>query len=302
MAKEKPAPYERGIWVVYLLFLALPVAFFLVFYVYPVIDTVLTSFQRWNGLSPRRVDVGWRNYLALFDDGRFWNSLLNNVRWLVFYLFVPNAVGLGLALLLDRMTKGQSFFKIIYFLPYTIPPVAVAAIWRWLYEPNAGLLTSTLSAVGLGALAPNWLGDPAISTYSVMGAALWWSVGFSFIVYYAGLKNLPQECIEAARIDGANAWQAFWKVTFPLLWPSTAIALGMSSVDAMRLFDIVWAMTGGGPAYSSDVLATQMYDVAFGRLNMGEASAIAVCLLVAAAIVVMPFIVFMSRRVARGVE
>src|SRR6202034_2436080 len=104
-------------------------------------------------------------------------------------------------------------------------------------------------------------------------------------------RTLPQEYLEAARIDGASEWQVFWKVSFPMLWPSTAIALGMSSVDAMRLFDIVWAMTHGGPSYATDVLATQMYDIAFGRLNMGGASAIAVCLLALASVVIMPFVI-----------
>jgi ABC-type sugar transport system permease subunit len=226
--------------------------------------------------------------------------LLNNLRWLVFYVLAPTGVGLALAVLVNSLPKGQGIFKLFYFLPYALPPVAVAAIWRWLYEPDAGLVSSLLRLVGLGFLARNWIGDPSIVTYSLMAAALWWSVGFSFIIFFAGLRNLPIECIEAARIDGANPWQSFRHITFPLLWPSTAIALGMSSVDAMRLFDIVWSMTNGGPTYSSDVLATQMYDVAFGRLKMGEASAIAVCMLIVSACVVMPFIVYMARRVEKS--
>jgi ABC-type sugar transport system permease subunit len=151
-----------------------------------------------------------------------------------------------------------------------------------------------LDGAGLGFLAQNWIGNPSIVTYSLMVEALWWSVGFSFIIFFAGLRNLPQESIEAARMDGATGLQTFVKVTFPLLWPSTAVALGMSGVDAMRLFDIVWATTSGGPVYASDVLATQMYDVAFGRLKMGEASAIAVCMLVVSTAFILPFIVYMA--------
>lgn len=297
MARHRPAPYQTQASLTYGLFLAIPILCIAVFYIYPVVDTVITSFQNWDGLSPHRRYAGWRNYLSLFNQDRFLNSLLNNLRWLIFYVIAPTTAGLCLALLVNRLTRAEGLFKVIYFLPFTIPPVAVAAIWRWLYEPSAGLITSVLDIVGLGFLAQNWLGNPSIVTYSIMGAALWWSTGFSFIIFYAGLQNLPQELIEAARIDGASAWQTFWKITFPLLWPSTAIALGLSSVDAMRLFDIVWAMTAGGPAYSSDVLATQMYDVAFGRLNMGEASAIAVCLFIIAALIVMPFVVYMASRV-----
>ncbi|WP_343314009.1 sugar ABC transporter permease [Brucella sp. BE17] len=297
MAKNSPAPWQRGSTRVYALFLALPMGMFCLFYLYPVFETFVLALQRWDGLSPVRTEVGFANFMALLQDSRFHNSLFNNLRWLIFYVLVPTGLGLGLALLANSLVYGKSLAKFVYFLPYTLPPVAVAAIWRWLYEPSAGLITRVLNEVGLGFLAQNWIGDTAIVTYSLMVSAAWWSVGFSFIVFFAGLQNLPRECLEAARIDGANAWQTFTKVTFPLLWPSTAVALGMSSVDAMRLFDIVWAMTAGGPAYSSDVLATQMFDVAFGRLKMGEASAIAVLMLFVSAAVILPFIIYMARRV-----
>ncbi|SEQ18349.1 carbohydrate ABC transporter membrane protein 1, CUT1 family [Faunimonas pinastri] len=284
---------------VYALFLALPVLLFAVFYLLPVAETILTSFQKWNGLSAHRTWVGLRNYTALFGQERFLHSLINNIKWLIFYLLAPPSLGLALALLLNREIRGETIFKVIFFLPYAIPPVAVASMWRWLYEPSHGLITVVMQSLGLGALAQNWLGNPAIVTYAIMGAALWWTAGFSFIVFSAGLRNLPSECIEAARLDGGNAWQIFWRVTFPLLWPSTIIVLGLSAVDAMRIFDIVWAMTNGGPAYASDVLATQMYDVAFGRLNMGQASAIAVTLLVMAAVFILPYITYMARHVER---
>lgn len=285
---------------VYAAFLCMPVALFLIFYVVPVAETVRLSFQSWNGLSPKRINVGTANYVSLLENPRFYHSLANNLRWLCFYLIGPTGVGLGLALLANRLTRGQSIFKLICFLPYTLPPVAVAAIWRWLYEPSAGFIKRLLDLVGLGSLTQDWIGNAAIVTYSLMAAGLWWSVGFSFIVFFAGLRNLPVECLEAARMDGASAWQTFTKITFPLLWPSTAIALGMSAVDAMRLFDIVWAMTNGGPVYASDVLATQMYDTAFARLKMGEASAIAVAMLLVSALVIMPFIVYMARQVERA--
>ncbi|MAQ83631.1 carbohydrate ABC transporter permease [Psychromarinibacter halotolerans] len=300
MPRSKAAPWQRSARVWFALFLLLPVALFAVFYIYPVIDTIRLSFQSWNGLSPTRTDVGLSNYQWLLGENRFYNSLMNNIRWLVFYVIGPTGLGLLLALLVNRMNRGQGFMKLVYFLPYTLPPVAVAAIWRWMYEPSAGFVNRTLEAVGLGVLAQNWIGDADTVTYSLMAAGLWWSVGFSFIVFFAGLQNLPRECLEAATIDGASPWQRFWKVTFPLLWPSTTIALGMSAVDAMRLFDLVWAMTAGGPAYSSDVLATQMYDTAFGRLQMGQASAISVAMLVVSAAVILPFVIYMARQVERA--
>ena len=280
------------------LFLVLPVFLFVVFYIVPIIGTFFLSLQDWDGISKTMRFIGLRNYSALLVQPRFYHAVLNNISWLIFMLVAPSGLGLLLAAILDRGLKYEGFFKVVFFLPFTIPAVAVAAIWRWMYEPTDGLITTVLNSVGLDGLAQNWLGDPHIVTYSLMGAVLWWTTGFAFLVFFAGLRNIPVECIEAARIEGATPWQVFWKVSFPLLWPSTIIVLGMSAIDAMRLFDIVWAMTNGGPAYASEVLAVQMYDTAFGRLDMGSASAISVYLLLIAGAIIMPYIVYMSRRVA----
>ena len=268
------------------------------FFVYPIVSTTWISLHDWNGVAPTMRFIGLRNYWDLLDQPRFLHALTNNLSWLAFMLVCPTGLGLLLAALLDRGIRGEHAYRMIFFLPFTIPAVAVAAIWRWVYEPTSGLLTALLEAVGLGGLAQNWLGDPAVVTYSLMGAVLWWTTGFAFLVFFAGLRNIPEELVEAARIEGATPWQVFWHVSFPLLWPSTIVVLGIFAIDSMRLFDIVWATTNGGPAYASEVLATQMYDVAFGRFQMGRASAISVYLLAIAAVIIMPYLYAMSLRVA----
>ncbi len=280
------------------LFLLVPVALFVTFYLYPIVSTFNLSLHSWDGFSPTPKYVGFANYVSLIHQPRFYHAVLNNVSWLVFMLIGPSSLGLLLAALLDRGVRGEAAFRIAFFLPFTIPAVAVAAIWRWMYEPTNGLLTTTLQGIGLGGLAQNWLGDPAVVNYALMGAMLWWTTGFAFLVFFAGLRNIPVELIEAAKIEGATPWQSFWKVSFPLLWPSTVIVLGMAAVDAMRLFDIIWAMTNGGPAYSSEVLATQMYDTAFGRFEMGRASAISVYLLLIAGVIILPYIYYLAKRVS----
>ncbi|WP_338608617.1 sugar ABC transporter permease [Pelagibacterium nitratireducens] len=284
----------------HLAFLALPVVLFVTFYIYPIVSSIHLSLHSWDGFSPAMRWVGLQNYATLLGQPRFINAVFNNITWVVFMLVVPTGIGLLLAALLDRGMRGEGVFRIIFFLPFTIPAVAVAAIWRWMYEPSNGLLTTVLNLIGLGGLSQNWLGDPNIVNFSLMGAVAWWTTGFAFLVFFAGLRNIPTECIEASRIEGATPWQTFWKVSFPLLWPSTIIVLGMSAIDAMRLFDVVWAMTKGGPAYSSEVLATQMYDLAFGRFAMGQASAVAVYLLIIAAVIIMPYIYYMSNRVTES--
>lgn len=279
------------------LFLVLPILLFLTFFVGPIISTVYISLHNWNGVAPTMRFIGLANYTALIVQPRFFHAVLNNISWLVFLLLAPTGLGLLLAAILDRGLVGERFFRTVFFLPFTIPAVAVAAIWRWMYEPTNGLLTTVLNAAYLSGLAQNWLGDPHVVNFALMGEVMWWTTGFSFLIFFAGLRNIPVECIEAARVEGATAWQVFWKVSFPLLWPSTIIVLGMASIDAMRLFDVVWATTNGGPAYASEVLATQMYDVAFGRFEMGRASAISVYLLLIAGAIIMPYIYYMSRRV-----
>lgn len=281
----------------YFLFLAGPVALFLISYVYSVGYTINLSLHAWDGISPVSRFVGLGNYISLLNSARFENAILNNLRWLAFYLIVPTLLGLSIALLLDGRLKGEGFFKTIIFLPYIITPVAVSAVWRWLYVPDGGLFNAVLTVAGLGDYTQNWLGDRDIVNFSMMIAALWCATGFSFLVFYSGLRSIPQEYIEAARIDGASSFSIFWNIILPQLWPSTILVVGLFGIDAMRIFDIVWSMSGGGPARASEVLATQLYDVGFATFQMGMASAIGVCQLIMAAVLILPYIIYIAGRV-----
>lgn len=288
--------------VTYALFLAIPVALFCVFYLFSVGYSIYLSLHSWDGISPRMRWVGPNNYLTLLGQARFHNAVFNNIRWLAFYLLVPSTLGLGLALLVDGKLKGEGIFKVLIFLPYIITPVAVAAVWRWLYVPSGGLFNAVLTATGLGDWTQNWLGDPAIVNYSIMLAALWCATGFSFLVFFSGLRSIPYEYIEAARIDGASSWTIFWQIILPQLWPSTVLVLGLFGIDAMRIFDIVWSTSMGGPARASEVLATQLYDVGFTTFQMGMASAIGVSQLLLAAVLILPYIAYITSRVEDHAE
>jgi multiple sugar transport system permease protein/raffinose/stachyose/melibiose transport system permease protein len=283
--------------VTYALFLVLPVVLYVGAYIYPVIETARLSFHSWDGMAPQPTWVGLANYVEILREPRVQHAIVNNMKWLVYFLVVPTVVGLGLALLLDADLKGSHIFRTVFFLPFTITTVAVASTWRWMYEPNIGLVNSVLRAVGLGDWAVNWLGDPNINTYAVMMASLWAWSGFTFLIYFAGLRNLPAELIEAARIDGASAWTILIEIKLPLLLPSTIVVLGIAAVDAMRVFDIVWSMTGGGPYNSSTVLAVEMYETSFARFQMGTGAAVAMVLLMIAAVITMPYIYHASSRV-----
>lgn len=277
-------------------FLVIPSLLFVVFFVYPIVKTISLSLYSWNGFSPDMTYVGLENYANLFGSPRFAQALFNNLRWLVFYIFLPPAIGLLLALMVDQKVRGEAIYKVIIFLPYTVTPVAVAAIWRWLYGPYTGFFNRTLTLLGFGQYAQPWLGKPEYATYAIMLATLWWVTGFAFIVFLSGLRGIPSELTEAARIDGATFSQLFLKVTFPMLLPYTIVVVALSGIEAMRIFDIIYAMTRGGPAYATEVLATQMFDVSFNRLQMGLGSSIAVVLLVVSALVILPYVIYNSRK------
>lgn len=278
----------------YIGFLALPALFYFAAFIYPTLETLRLSFFRWDGFSDP-VHVGFGNYADLLGEPRFRNAFFNNLKWLVFFMTVPTAVGLGLALLLDEDLKGSVIFRTIFFVPFTITTVAVASAWAWMYKPSSGVMTQLVEAMGFDA--PNWLGDPAINTYAIMGAALWTWSGFTFLIYYGGLRALPTELIEAARIDGARFWTVLFRIKLPLLWPSTIVVLGIACIDSMKVFDLVWAMTQGGPYRSSSVLAVEMYETSFMMFRLGQGAAVAMVLLVVASIVVMPYIYHMTKRV-----
>lgn len=285
----------------YSLFLLGPLVLFVTFYIYPIANSFKLSFHEWNGITAAMPYVGFDNYRQLFADHRFYESLANNAKWLVFYLTVPTLLGFLLALLVNTKVKWQAFFRTVFFLPYALTPVAVAAIWRWIYDPGYGLLNYLLSGMGLKHLTRAWLGDPELATYAIMGAALWWTTGFVFMLYFVGLRNVPEELVEASKIDGANFLQSLTHVTVPMLLPSTLVVLALNGASAMKVFDIIYSLTGGGPGYATEVLATQMYDVSFNRLQMGLGSAVSVVLLLISAVLIMPYIAHATARL-EGIE
>ena len=301
-ARTRGLTYKQKRTLTFLLFLALPTVLFVGAFVYPIIDTLILSLHSWDGLSPERTFVGFENYRTLLTLDRFYLALGNNLRWLAFYLVIPTLVGLGLALLLDSDVRGTYLFRTIFFIPFTITTVAVATTWRWLYQPNHGLFATVLNGLGLSSLNQNWLGDPEIVNYAIMFAKLWAWSGFTFLIYFAGLRNLPAEYVEAARIDGASPFTILTRIKLPLLWPSTIVVLGIAGVDSMRVFDIVWSMTQGGPFQSSSVLAVDMYETSFARFLMGQGAAIAVFLLMLSSVVVLPYIYHLSSRVDETAE
>ena len=249
------------------------------FLLYPIGYSLWLSLHEWDGYTPHwGAFVGLENYRALAADEVFWRATWNSILFVV--VRTPLEVGLGflLALLLNRKLALRSLLRTFFFVPVVMSLIVVTIIFQRVFEPNTGLLNTFLRVVGLGDWTHPWLGDPATALPAVIAVSVWKNVGFSLVILLAGLQGLPQDVLEAARVDGANAWQLTLRVITPLMRPSLALTALLSIIGGLKVFDLVFIMTRGGPTYSTEVLATMLYREAFELNHMGIASAVAVIL------------------------
>lgn len=221
--------------------------------------------------------VGIGNFVRLLTDSQFHVGLWNTIIFTVSAVTTEFLLGLGLALLLDKYIRRLTFLKTILMIPMMLPPIAVAITWKLIYEPQFGVLNEFMFRLGLPLQA--WAGDANLAMFSIVVADVWQWTPFIFLLMLAGLASLPQEPYEAAAIDGASAWRQFWDLTVPFLTPVIAIALLLRTMDAIRLFDLVFILTGGGPADRTKVLSLYIYQVAYRFVDPGYAAAISLFVL-----------------------
>lgn len=265
------------------LFLIAPLILYLIWVIGPMAYTFYLSLTRWDGLSTP-VFRGLANFERLFRDPIFFTSLRNNLRWIVSFITIPVALGLGLAIALNRAIPGAKFFKASFYSPLVLSLVVAGLIWSWMYHPAGGLINSVLRRIGLGGLARGWLSDEKTVMWAIIAVAIWRQVGYVMVLYLAGLQGVDPQLIDASKVDGANPWNTFRHVILPLLTPVTVIVVVISIIDSLRAFDLVSVMTRGGPYNSSSVLANFMYIEAFNNYKMGYAAAISVILFFISAI------------------
>jgi raffinose/stachyose/melibiose transport system permease protein len=262
----------------------------------PTLYSIYVSFFKWNGIAPMEF-IGLQNYINLFSADRiFLKSLRNNFLWIVLTIFVTVAMALGLALLFNRNFKGRAFFRSYFYFPYTLSIILVAIVWRKIFDPSTGFINEFLRFVNLDSFTGQWTADPNIALFCVFAASAWQSVGLPMILFLAGLQTLPVEVLEAAKIDGAGKIQGFFYVTVPLLKETFVIVLATQIITSMKVFDIIMGMTAGGPANSTQSLATYMYTQAFLWDHWGKATAISVVMLMIMMFIVVPYIIFTARR------
>ncbi|GAA3623032.1 sugar ABC transporter permease [Microbacterium awajiense] len=277
-ASDPPAPGRRPRgtrrWryaltvLAFLLPSAIPLALFVLL---PMASAAWISLTEWN-LITEPVFVGVDNFVALVADPRTAAVFGNTLYYIVGYLPLVYIGGLLLALALNQALKGRALWRGIYFLPVVTSWIAVAIVWRWLLNPNNGVVNTVLAWFGIDG--PGWWTDPAWSMPSVIIASAWKDLGFVMVILLAGLQAINPDLYDAAKVDGAGAWSRFRNVTLPMLSPSTFFVVVISLINGFQVFDQVYAMTGGGPAGSSQVVVQQIYDLTFRYGQAGEASAL----------------------------
>jgi raffinose/stachyose/melibiose transport system permease protein len=228
----------------------------------PNVQAVFYSFTNWDGLSASYNWVGISNYVAAFQDPHATIAIRNTILLTVVVTILQMAFGLLLALALNSRIRTSSVLRAIFFTPVILTPVALGYIWQYMLAPT-GVVNQMLESVGLNGLVRDWLGDPSVNLWAIAAIVIWQSTGFTMAIYLAGLQAVPAELLEAASLDGAGRWQSFWHVTRPLLAPATLINSVLCVIGCLKLFDIVYVTTGGGPAHSTATLATLSYTDGF---------------------------------------
>jgi len=261
----------------------------------PIFYSLFISLYKWNGIGDK-VFVGLENYKSLFNgDKTFHTAIINNLVWIVLTIFITMSVSLAFAVVLNKKFIGRTFFRGFFYFPCVIAPIAVAIIWRWIYNPSMGFINEFFELIGLN-FTQSWISDPNVSLYAVFMASLWQAIGQPMILFLAGLQAISPDVLEAATIDGANGYKKFFMVTVPLLKDTFVIVIATLIVAAMKVFDVVQGLTGGGPNDSTQMISTYMYSQVFKYNNVGYGTAIACVMVFMMLIVIVPYVSFTAKE------
>jgi raffinose/stachyose/melibiose transport system permease protein len=265
----------------YLYVLPVTVLSLLVIY-YCIGFTLVSSFTDWDGMSPDMNFIGLKNYIRLFQDRTFFTALRNNLLFFTGTIFTQAALGLLLAVLLKQKLPGSNIFKAVFFLPISMAPAIIAAIFRIILNPTLGELNNFFRFLRLDFLAVSWLGDPRYALFSIIIVNIFQWMGFSMITYYASLMALPEDVYEAAIVDGTGFWRTLFSITIPMLKSTTNVLIILGIVGSLKTFDIVMLLTKGGPGRSTAFLNTYLYENALNNFKGGYAASIGIMILVIA--------------------
>lgn len=261
------------------LFIAPAFILFTAWVIIPTISSVYYSFTSWDGISEEIKFIGLANYREIFTSARFGNALKNTAVLTIFISVFENAVALAFALMVDHVRWGKNFFRSAFYIPVLISGIVSGFIWKIMYNYNFGTFNSLLQSVGLGEYRQDWLGNTALTLLMIGLVMIWKGAGYYMIIYLASLQSVPTELIEAAEIDGANAWQRFKSITIPLISGAFTINFTLSLIKGLKVFDEINVMTDGGPGFTSETLVYLLYKVGFNEGRQGFGTAVGIMLL-----------------------
>lgn len=262
---------KRGAWISFFILPALCIVS--IFILLPLFMSLFNSLFCWNQLI-RQDFIGLTNFKDLFSKfpykERFLNALQNNVKWFTITMVLQNGLGMLFGYCLSRRIAGGQFYRRVFFVPVLFSIIAVSFLWGLYLRPN-GMINYILQSMGLGHLKRAWLGDGAIATYVIIAVNIWRWVGFPSLVFMTAIDNIPQECTEAAFLDGASEWKMFRKIVLPLIVPTITIILVLTIIGSLNVFEQIYSMTGidGSPNYATDTIGTLFYRTAFGSVDSG---------------------------------
>jgi ABC-type sugar transport system permease subunit len=256
------------------MFIVPAVAIFTIFYIIPFIWVFQLGLYEWDGIMPTKIFVGLSNFKEIFmQDNIWWQSMLNAGYITLIALTLQNALAFSLAWACDRQIRMKNFYRVIFFIPPVLSEVVVGLVWQWILDGNYGLLNYALIKSGFPQLVRHWLSDPKTALTTVAVVHSWKGFGWGFLIFLAGLQTIPRQLYEAARVDGANAWQSFRNITFPLMIPVTVLVAILTILGTMQAFVLIIAMTGGGPAYHTQVPVLRILASMRGSSRFGYACA-----------------------------
>ena len=260
-------------------------------YLYPVISNFRYALTKWDGIVEPEF-VGLRNLQNLFtNDDLFLKVFGNNLEFTFLVVIFQTGLSLLFATFLLKNSRGSIALRTLYFFPTILSSVSVAMIWLFLYDPNVGVINTTLTKVGLDSLALNWLGSESTALYAIAFTQVWFHTGQMMVIYIAGLQQIPAELYEAAEVDGASRWQQFRNVTWPMSIPTTIVVMAYTTIQSFRAFDLIFAMTQGGPNNSSNIFAVLIYQTVFSELRIGYAATQSIFF-----IIVLVFVTILQRK------
>jgi len=278
-----------------LVFLAPTLVIYFIFALYPTISVVGFSLHKWDGINPVKTWIGLDNYIRMFSDRIFWEAFRNTFVWSAVIVVINVGLGLVIAAMLSRVWRARLLLQTLIVLPVVISPIAVATIWRWMYQPS-GVINEALRGLGLDFLARPWLGDPSVVLFALAFAHSWSTIGLSVIIFLAGLQSVNEDLYDAAKIDGASTFQSFRFVTVPALRPVTAVVFILTLTAAFKAFDLIWATTQGGPIRFSEILSTYMYKRGALENQYGYGAAIGVALLLIVSLATLIYLKIQTRE------